>query len=895
MHRRPRIRSLAGDILQRLFLLAAFQPGGSTLAHSSFYSLAWSCVEPRFVFLERPEMKYFARALAISVALCASRADSQTFTTLLSFTGTSGAASSAYPAGGLIASGGTLYGMTAEFGVNDNGYGKLFSVGTNGTNYQNLISFTGTGATASGWRPSGSLIASGGTLFGMTADGGANGDGNIFSVGTSGTNFQNLVSFTGTSGTANGSYPLGSLVASGGTLFGMTYQGGANGYGNIFSVGLDGTNYRNVVSFTGTSGSAIGKGPYDRLIASGGTLYGMTPYGGTNGNGNIFSIGLNGTNFQNLVSFTGNGGTASGKEPYGSLILSGTTFYGVTSAGGANGDGTVFSVGLNGTNYHNLVSFKHNAGVFHGSSPSGTLILSGTTLYGTTSGDGIYSYGNIFSVGVNGSGYLDLYDFTGGADGDFPNGDLLASGGTLFGMTGSGGANGDGTVFALSVPALVPEPGTLALVGAMLLGGFVWRRRWRRLAIIGAIALPPSSVACADVFNMPAGQTSLQFVTVGDPGNSPDPATGGTLGHVGYTFSMGKYDVTLGQYVQFLNAVAKTDTYGLYSPGMGSGFFGTRFGISQTGSPGSLTYAVTGSAPGKDNMPVSYVSWGDAARFCNWLDNGQGTASNVSQAYALTETGAYALNGATSVAALMAVSLPAHSGSTAARYFIPSENEWYKAAYYKSGGTNSGYWTYPTRSSSPPDDSFALANSESNDANYNFANQASDLTPVGTFILSMGPYGTFDQGGDVYQWNEANFFNADRATRGGAFGDNSSSSLSTSYRNISPPDNNQSASIGFRVASSVPVPEPCTLALLCVGGMALFWTRRRARAWLPPMSTIEHLPENRFGHRTGHRIASVFGLTSTAYHRAPLRGESSPRATPQPSGQLPTVDEARWR
>ena len=91
---------------------------------------------------------------------------------------------------------------------------------------------------------------------------------------------------------------------------------------------------------------------------------------------------------------------------------------------------------------------------------------------------------------------------------------------------------------------------------------------------------------------------------------------------------MGKYDVTLGQYAQFLNAVAKTDTYGLYNWLMGA----TRpfpFGISRSGGPGSFTYAVTGSAAGKDNMPVFDVTWGDAARFCNWLDNGQGTASNV--------------------------------------------------------------------------------------------------------------------------------------------------------------------------------------------------------------------------------------------------------------------------
>jgi len=70
------------------------------------------------------------------------------------------------------------------------------------------------------------------------------------------------------------------------------------------------------------------------------------------------------------------------------------------------------------------------------------------------------------------------------------------------------------------------------------------------------------NTARADVFNLPSGQTNLQFVTVGDPGNAPD-TTG--FGAVPYTYQMGKFDVTVAQYTQFLNAVAKTDTYGLFN------------------------------------------------------------------------------------------------------------------------------------------------------------------------------------------------------------------------------------------------------------------------------------------------------------------------------------------
>src|SRR5262249_30697787 len=114
-----------------------------------------------------------------------------------------------------------------------------------------------------------------------------------------------------------------------------------------------------------------------------------------------------------------------------------------------------------------LIQFTGTGGTAAGLNPYGDLILSGTTLYGVTEQGGTAGYGNVFSVGINGSGYDDLYDFTGGADGAYPYGDLTLIGGTLFGMTNAGGNGvalaGDGTIFALTLPT--PEPGTLALVG----------------------------------------------------------------------------------------------------------------------------------------------------------------------------------------------------------------------------------------------------------------------------------------------------------------------------------------------------------------------------------------------------------------------------------------------
>ena len=113
---------------------------------------------------------------------------------------------------------------------------------------------------------------------------------------------------------------------------------------------------------------------------------------------------------------------------------------------------------------------------------------------------------------------------------------------------------------------------------------------------------------CADVFHMPSGQTSLAFVTVGDPGNRGS-GDGTGPGAVSYSYKIGGYDVTLSQYCQFLNAVASSsDPYGVYHPQMATDF--STFGIARLGSAGSYTYTVTGAAADRNNMPIFDVSLG---------------------------------------------------------------------------------------------------------------------------------------------------------------------------------------------------------------------------------------------------------------------------------------------
>jgi uncharacterized repeat protein (TIGR03803 family) len=349
--------------------------------------------------------------------------------------------------GRLIQSGSTLYGMTSGGGSNN--LGTVFKLNTDGTGYQILHSFVSAGSDGS--RPYGSLLQSGSTLYGMSSSEGATNRGTVFKLNTDGTGFQVLHTFS----TNEGKWPYDSLIQDGTNLYGMCTYGGSStgddwvGNGTIFKIDTNGAAFTRLRAFSGSSSSTGGGGPHGSLIQSGTTLYGTTLWGGSSGLGGIFKIQTNGTGYSLFYSFTG--GTTGGGEPYGTtLVQSGPILYGMTKSGGSSNGGTIFKVNTNGTGFPLLHSFAGGAG--DGWQPfCGTLVQSGSMLYGMTTGGGAGGGGTVFQINTNGTGFRVLHEFE-TSTGQGPWGSLLLYGSTLYGMTQGGGSNSVGVIFALDLP-----------------------------------------------------------------------------------------------------------------------------------------------------------------------------------------------------------------------------------------------------------------------------------------------------------------------------------------------------------------------------------------------------------------------------------------------------------
>jgi formylglycine-generating enzyme len=310
-----------------------------------------------------------------------------------------------------------------------------------------------------------------------------------------------------------------------------------------------------------------------------------------------------------------------------------------------------------------------------------------------------------------------------------------------------------------------------------------------------------------------ASAVTMAWTPIGNPGQ----------GGVASAYSIGTYEVTNAQYAEFLNAKAtSSDPFGLYNSNMADpapsagGLDANGFGgIARTGAPGAYAYT---AIAGRENLPVNYVSFYDAMRFANWMNNGQGAGN--------TEAGAYTLLGGTPE--------PSNGRSVIrnddASIALTNDAEWYKAAFYDP--RTNYYWEYQTGSNYFPSCTYP-GSSTPNTANCAFSLDFTDETPGGSYINSASPYGTFDQAGNVWEWSEAirtaricasgdtTCDPRGRGNWGGSFEDfgywlNTETFVNPNY---------EFSNIGFRL---VAVPEPGT-GLLVIAGLFILAGWRRAR------------------------------------------------------------------
>ena len=284
-------------------------------------------------------------------------------------------------------------------------------------------------------------------------------------------------------------------------------------------------------------------------------------------------------------------------------------------------------------------------------------------------------------------------------------------------------------------------------------------------------------------FGSGANAFTMEFVTIGNPGNvadttgSPNPA-----GAVSYTYNIGKYEVSR-------DMINKANT---------------------AGSLGITLEDMTNYGGNGVNRPSAGISWNEAATYVNWLNTSTGgTAAykfvgGTFQLWSSTDAGYNASN---------------MFRNSLAKYWLPSSNEWYKAAY---GNLNGTWNNYATGSDSAP--TAVASGTAANTAVYSGQSGPADITSAG----GLSPYGTMGQGGNMWEWNETAFDGSNntagesRELRGGAWSRSSSTLVASGRAGIDPADG--SPTYGFRVAS---VPEPSALSLLAIGLGGLALVRRR--------------------------------------------------------------------
>ena len=336
------------------------------------------------------------------------------------------------------------------------------------------------------------------------------------------------------------------------------------------------------------------------------------------------------------------------------------------------------------------------------------------------------------------------------------------------------------------------------------------------------VSLRPLVVIVALLVALPAGAVTIPVIRVRAPDNPPDSRSGNCVsancGSVGYTYFIAKHEVSNSQYAEFLNSTARSDPFGLYNTSMGSD--GTYGGITRSGEDGSYSYEAKQDF---EDKPVVYVSFYDALRFANWLNNGTPD----------TESGAYTITGP-------GIADNSITRNTGAGVFLPSENEWYKAAYYRFGGV---YFDYPTGANTRP----ICVPPVFDNGNAANCSPVDVLTDVGAYVFSASWLGTFDQGGNAFEWNEQVVDFGNRSVRGGGSDGLDSLLHAVNWGSYDP--TSEFYNLGFRIAGNPGGPLPESGAAL-LGLVAL---------------------------------SSLLGLTASRRHRNPsTRGFVCPRYSAEP-------------
>jgi formylglycine-generating enzyme required for sulfatase activity len=325
-------------------------------------------------------------------------------------------------------------------------------------------------------------------------------------------------------------------------------------------------------------------------------------------------------------------------------------------------------------------------------------------------------------------------------------------------------------------------------------------------AFAGAIAFAVASVA-SSVLGVP-----MDMVVIGNPGNAGNPSSSPSgMGAVAEVFRMATKETSNSQYVQFLNSVDPfgSNPNGIYNPNMSSNALGGIL-FDSSAANGSKYSVKSGTRAGVPeatyaNMPVNFVTWFSAARFVNWLENGM--QSNP----LMMEMGTYDLANATSG--------PIAARNPGATYFLPSADEWYKAAFFDG----SAYTTYQTNSNTAPTASLNIALTNVG----NFSGIAGGPIDVGAYVNTESAYGLYDMLGNINEMTDTASNSQFRAMGGGFNGivDPWNATATPIFQNSTVSNQN----FGFRVAA---VPEPSTYALLAASAAGLggvSWVKRRRR------------------------------------------------------------------